>query len=86
MDEQLMREYAVPPRELPVLDVRRSSGQSTAMSLVPYALWVVGANGRLDLFTPTQRLSVVDLGEPGEGSRWTLVATKPSLRAVLKSV
>lgn len=49
MSEELMRDFAVSDRELPVLDVMRS--QEPIASLVPRALWVIGANGRVDLIT-----------------------------------
>lgn len=49
MSEELMRDFAVPDRELPVLDVLKN--QEPIASLVPRALWVIGANGRVDLIT-----------------------------------
>lgn len=49
MSEELMRNFGVPDRELPILDVLQ--GQETLASLVPRALWIIGANGRVDLIT-----------------------------------
>lgn len=49
MSEELMRDFAVSDRELPVLDVMKD--QEPIASLVPRALWVIGANGRVDLIT-----------------------------------
>lgn len=49
MSEGLMRDYGVSDRELPILDVLES-GEAIA-SLVPRALWIIGADGRVDLIT-----------------------------------
>ena len=73
MNEELMRLYAVPPRQLPVLDVKKPKGRETLLSLVPYGLWVIGASGRLDVFTPSERLSLVDIATPGSEPNWMLI-------------
>ncbi len=49
MSEELMRNYGVPDRDLPILDVLES-GEAIA-SFVPRALWIIGADGRVDLIT-----------------------------------
>ena len=49
MSEDLMRNFGVPDRELAILDVLQ--GQETVVSLVPRALWIIGADGRVDLIT-----------------------------------
>lgn len=49
MSEELMRNYAVPDRELPILDVLENG--EAAASFVPRALWIIGADGRVDLIT-----------------------------------
>lgn len=49
MSEQLMRNFGVSDRELPILDVLQD--QEAVASLVPRALWIIGANGRVDLIT-----------------------------------
>ena len=46
MHEEMMREFGVPPREMPILDLLHNG--VCAASLEPRALWVIGANGRLD--------------------------------------
>lgn len=49
MSEELMRNFAVPDRDLPILDVLEN-GEAIA-SFVPRALWIIGADGRVDLIT-----------------------------------
>lgn len=49
MSEELMRNFGVPDRELPILDVLEN-GEAVA-SFVPRALWIIGADGRVDLIT-----------------------------------
>lgn len=49
MSEEMMRNYAIPDRDLPILDVLEN-GEAVA-SFVPRALWIIGADGRVDLIT-----------------------------------
>jgi len=38
----------------------------------PKALWVIGANGRIDLYTSKGTFVIVDLAEHGTTPRWTI--------------
>lgn len=68
--EHLMREYEVSPRKLPSLALH--SGKA-ALRFVPSALWVIGANGRLNITTNTKQYILVDTGgKNGDGSNWRL--------------
>jgi len=49
MSEELMQEFAVPDRELDVLDVIR--GDQVVASFVPRGLWLIGMWGRIDVIT-----------------------------------
>lgn len=49
MSEELMRNYGVPELDLPILDVLESD--EAVASFVPRALWIIGADGRVDLIT-----------------------------------
>ncbi|WP_422098866.1 hypothetical protein [Variovorax sp.] len=69
MSEELMRNFAVPDRELPILDIAR--GDEPIASLVPRALWIIGANGRVDLITKSGTRILVDVCEEPWG--WKLV-------------
>lgn len=79
MDELMMRRYAVPPQTVPLLDVWRKHNRHLVMSIVPYARWVIDAQGLLDLFTPLKRFGIVDAGEPGKAPHWMLVPPEPGV-------
>lgn len=89
MSEELMQKFAVPDRELPVLDIIRQ-GEAIA-SLVPRARWVLGSSGRVDLISPTGTTILVLVRENG-GSTWHLVdmtdrrRTQPLDRAALQKL
>ena len=61
MHEELMRKFDVPAASVPSLALAHESGANA--TLVPRALWVVGANGRLDLTANGQRYLVLDLAD-----------------------
>ena len=64
MSEELMQKYAVPDRELPVLDIIKAS--EPILSFVPRALWVLGAKGRVDIITRAGTRMLVAGAEPME--------------------
>jgi hypothetical protein len=70
MSEDLMQRYAIPDRELPILDVRR--GAEPIVSFVPRGLWIIGAKGRIDVITSKKTHILVDLGFEGE-AKWKMV-------------
>lgn len=70
MSEELMRKFAVPDRELPILDVIR--GGEVLASFVPRALWVIGSFGRVDLVTRAGTTLLVRL-ERGDRPNWQWV-------------
>lgn len=69
MSEELMQKFAVPDHELPVLDIAREN--QTIASFVPIGLWVIGANGRIDVVTNAGTHILVDRGI--ENTEWILV-------------
>jgi len=71
MSEELMQKYAVPDREIPVLDVLEAN--QVIASFVPRGLWMIGSWGRVDVITPDRTQMLVALG--GEGNlEWRLVS------------
>jgi len=70
MSEEPMQQFAVPDRELPVLDVLRA-GEVIA-SFVPRGLWLLGSWGRVDIITSERTLVLLALGGPGK-LQWSLV-------------
>jgi len=69
MYEELMQKLNVPATEQPTLRLDR--GDSFAL-FMPKGLWVIGANGRIDLYTSKGTFVIVDLAESGSDPRWTI--------------
>lgn len=68
MDEELMQLFAVPAVHLPVLKVLK--GRSTVATIVPVGLWVIGANGRLDVLTATTTAMITNASADPNAVRW----------------
>ncbi len=79
MDEDLMRRFEVSPRSMPVFDVMK--GNKPVARFRPKGLWVIGANGRVDLTTPAGSWFIVDSAEPLSTADWHIasMADKRSL-------
>jgi hypothetical protein len=65
MHEELMKRFRVPPAEMPTFEILQ--GERRLMRVQPKGLWIVGANGRVDLITPTRSLILVDRSRPLSG-------------------
>ncbi|MBU9579032.1 hypothetical protein KTE26_11360 [Ralstonia mannitolilytica] len=52
MSEEMMQKFAVPDRELPVMDILLD-GRVVA-SFIPRGRWMIGSWGRIDIITPQQ--------------------------------
>lgn len=69
--EPLMSQFKVAPHQMPTYTVLVGKGR---LAFVPSALWVVGANGRVNVSTNTRQHMLVDLGgQAGKDSNWQLV-------------
>ena len=71
MHAELMREFQVAPRQLPTLELADESGQSARLE--PRGLWIVGANGRVDLKRDGHHYLIVDRAENFERPDWQAV-------------
>ena len=71
MHAELMREFQVAPRQLPTLELASESGQSARLE--PRGLWIVGANGRVDLKRDGHHYLIVDRAENFERPDWQAV-------------
>ena len=68
MHEEMMREFGVPPKSLPTLRlVSRAGG---AAKFEPRALWIIGANGRVDLRCGGHHYLVIDAADNFEKPDW----------------
>lgn len=70
MSEELMQHFAVPDREVPVLDI--SKGDQPIISFVPNGLWIIGAHGRIHVVTPhgTSNIDNMNPLKPGNKAKW----------------
>jgi len=68
MHEELMKKFDVPPTNVPILDITRS-GKILA-TFKPIGLWVIGANGRIDILTKGGAFILVDIAEKNEPPIW----------------
>jgi len=70
MNEELMQQMNVPTTNLPTLEIH--SGNTLAISIKPKGLWVIGANGRVDLICKKGSFMLVDTAPPLETPDWKL--------------
>ena len=69
MHEELMQKFNVPATGQPTL---RLDGDRGYALFKPKGLWVIGANGRIDLYTSKGTFIILDLAERGAAPRWTI--------------
>jgi hypothetical protein len=70
MHEELMRQFDVPARNLPILLLSSTDGRSGRIE--PRVLWIIGANGRLDLFVGANHYLIVDAAENFQPPLWRI--------------
>ena len=74
--ESLMTQFEVPPEMLPTLAVLKGTNR---VSFVPSALWIIGANGRVNVTTNLHQFILVDLGGvDGAPSDWRIQTSRGS--------
>ena len=71
MSDELMHQFAVTDREIPILDVLRAD--QVIACFVPRGLWTIGAWGRIDVITPDRTQVLVVLGDE-ENLEWRLIS------------
>lgn len=74
MQEELMQEYGVPPKKVPIFDL--FVGNQLRATFKPVGLWVVGAKGRIDILTKEGSYILVDLGEDDAHPDWKVFTPK----------
>lgn len=68
MHEELMKEFGVSAKQIPTLKLHNES--RTSVKLIPHALWIIGANGRIDLKGRKSKYFIVDTAENFESPKW----------------
>lgn len=70
MYEGLMSQFDVPSTEIDTIDIYK--GKNFVLTLKPKGLWIIGANGRIDILSIVGSYTLVDLAEPFEVPNWKL--------------
>jgi hypothetical protein len=74
--EPLMERFSVPPRDVPAYTV--FVNKKYRVAFVPSAIWIIGANGRVNVTTNVRQHILVDRGGgDGTPSKWHLVGDDP---------
>lgn len=82
MHEELMREFSVPARSVPTLQLGNGAGRSAMLE--PRGLWIIGTNGRVDLKCGGDHYLIVDVASNFEAPRWEAASVERRLdRAAL---
>lgn len=68
MEEGLMKTFEVPMREIASADIFYKG--KLAIAIKPFGLWIMGANGRIDLLTSKGIFVVVDSSEQFNPPKW----------------
>jgi hypothetical protein len=68
MHEGLMKDFEIPVRELETADILKR-GKLT-MAIKPFGLWIMGANGRIDLMRAIGNLILIDEAEDFQKPKW----------------
>lgn len=83
MDEELMRKFHVSP--VSVHSISFAHDSNVIARLKPRGLWVIGANGRLDLTVREKRFHVIDLAESFAHPDWRVCPANDRLKRELFS-
>ena len=70
MYEELMQEYEIEKQSIDVADIFKHG--KLILSIKPVGLWIIGANGRVDLITKNDSFIMVDVADWQEDPKWTI--------------
>jgi hypothetical protein len=73
MYEELMWKYKIPSRKLETANILMDG--KIIMALRPYGLWIIGANGRIDLLYKNGGFYIIDNSEKYKSPIWKLYST-----------
>jgi len=68
MYEELMAKYGLPPEKVQTADLYK--GDKLIASFKPVGLWVIGANGRIDMLTTSGSYTIVDNADQFQAPKW----------------
>ena len=76
-NEQMMREFGVAPRQLPTLTIECDDHR---VEFIASCLWILGANGRVDVSVDGAPYALFDMGrQDGGPSDWQLMNPDPRI-------
>lgn len=70
MNEELMQRFGVAAQPQPTLSIRAPKG--AAIWIKPKGLWVIGANGRVDIYSQKGAFTLVDTADNFQSPEWVL--------------
>jgi len=79
LSDELMQEFAVTDRDIPVLDV--IDADEVVASFVPRGLWLIGSWGRIDVITRNGTRVLLAVGGP-KNLEWRLVSPEDRRRMI----
>jgi len=76
-----MRRAGLPPRDMPAFEV--VGADARIMRFVPKGLWVIGANGRVDIISRRAAPELIDRSEPlAPETNWQIYDSRLGIRSV----
>ena len=80
MHEEMMRRFDVAARQIPSLLLANGSGKSVVLE--PRGLWIIGANGRIDMKCGARHYLFVDIAGNFEAPQWQASSVEQRLDRV----
>jgi len=80
MYEELMANFDIPAGQIETINIFNKNGITA--SIKPRGLWIIGANGGIDINSLTGSFIIVDHAQPFEEPRWILYPSKGNLKNV----
>jgi hypothetical protein len=71
MYEELMSQFGIPASEIDTADVHK--GKHFILSIKPKGIWIIGANGRIDILTTKGSYMLVDTADEFSKPQWKLL-------------
>lgn len=70
MYEELMQNFKVPPTEVNTIDILK--GKKFLLSFIPKGLWIIGANGRIDIISKAGSYYLIDTADQFQPPNWLI--------------
>jgi len=81
-EEELMRHFAIKAGKVPTYSIINGEKR---LDFIPSALWIIGANGRVNILGKKMHFILVDMSEPDDKQpKWMVVS--PDSRIVLEDL